>query len=246
MLKISDIETRGFILSRQPITKDADQTEWIRRLICIFVVRIWHQQVFLWHGSFVGYAYFPHYMGRRLFPDVCSCPVSQIASVDVCSEGMCFACSRLFFSKRLGFSETDEVKYRNALLSYLICYSYRSLLNRLKNFWHLYDKSKLGGHMFVYRHKRLTGSQLHQTFPQFETDDSYVAVYQKDAGLVDAALANAIHIQLARGNGAVIEENCSVTNLHKADNGFITVRTIAGFRIGIIIGISNGILYNMG
>ena len=96
--------------------------------------------------------------------------------------------------------------------------------------------------MFDCRHERITGSQLHQTFPKFETDDSYVAVYQKDAGQVDAALANAIHIQLAKGKGAVIEENCNVTNLHKADNGFITVRTIAGFRIGIIMGISNGIL----
>ena len=31
--------------------KGADQTVWMRRLICAFIVRIWHKQVFLWHGS---------------------------------------------------------------------------------------------------------------------------------------------------------------------------------------------------
>ena len=31
--------------------KDADQTAGMRRLICIFVVRIWQKQVFSWHGS---------------------------------------------------------------------------------------------------------------------------------------------------------------------------------------------------
>ena len=39
---MSDIESRVIILSRQ----------WIRRLICAFVVRIWHKQVFSWRGSF--------------------------------------------------------------------------------------------------------------------------------------------------------------------------------------------------
>ena len=32
-------------------------------------------------------AYFPHYLCRRLLPDVCGYPVSRIASVNVCSEG---------------------------------------------------------------------------------------------------------------------------------------------------------------
>lgn len=73
------------------------------------------------------------------------------------------------------------------------------------------------------RYEWLTGSQLHQKFPQFETDDSYVAVYQKDGGLVDAARANAVHIQLARGIGAKIIENCAVTGLSKDKQGNITV-----------------------
>ena len=52
--------------------------------------------------------------GRRLLPDVCGCPVSWIVLVDVCSEGdvlrLPITC---FFSKLLGFSNTDEVKYKN-------------------------------------------------------------------------------------------------------------------------------------
>ena len=33
--------------------KGADQTEWMRRLICAFVVRIWHKQVFSWRGPII-------------------------------------------------------------------------------------------------------------------------------------------------------------------------------------------------
>ena len=32
--------------------KGADQTAWKRRLICAFVVRIWHKEVFSWRGSY--------------------------------------------------------------------------------------------------------------------------------------------------------------------------------------------------
>ena len=34
----------------------------------------------------MGDACFPHYLGRRLLPDVCGYPVSRIESVDICSE----------------------------------------------------------------------------------------------------------------------------------------------------------------
>ena len=44
-LEISDIETRGInYLGRE--NKGADQTAQIRRLICTFVVRIWHKTHF--------------------------------------------------------------------------------------------------------------------------------------------------------------------------------------------------------
>ena len=44
MLEISDIETRGIVLSRQRNSKGADQTARMRRLICAFVVRIWQNR----------------------------------------------------------------------------------------------------------------------------------------------------------------------------------------------------------
>ena len=51
-LQILDIGSIGIILSRQQTTKALIQTARMRRLICAFVVRIWHKQVFSWHGSF--------------------------------------------------------------------------------------------------------------------------------------------------------------------------------------------------
>ena len=47
-LGISDIETRGFILSRQRTTKALIRP---RILICAFVVRIWQRLVFARRGS---------------------------------------------------------------------------------------------------------------------------------------------------------------------------------------------------
>ena len=53
------------------------------------------------------------YLGRRLLPDVCGYPVSRIASVVVGSEG-----EMLRLPSILGFSDTDEVEYRNKHLSH--------------------------------------------------------------------------------------------------------------------------------
>ncbi|WAR01568.1 MSOX-like protein [Mya arenaria] len=65
----------------------------------------------------------------------------------------------------------------------------------------------------------LSGTQLHDRYPQFQTDEKYVAVYQKDGGLVDAATGNAVHVQLARGRGASVIENCPVLRLTRNKDG---------------------------
>ena len=44
--EISDIEKRKYYTNKAVNNKDADQTAQMRRLICIFVVRIWQKQVF--------------------------------------------------------------------------------------------------------------------------------------------------------------------------------------------------------
>ncbi|XP_052228871.1 monomeric sarcosine oxidase-like [Dreissena polymorpha] len=74
----------------------------------------------------------------------------------------------------------------------------------------------------------LSGKQLNKKFPQFTTDDKYVAVYQADGGLVDAAAAKAAHVQLARGRGAAVMERCSVLRLLKNDDGTMRVSTSKG------------------
>ena len=43
--------------------------------------------------------------------------------------------------------------------------------------------------------------------------DNITALYQPEGGLVDAALGNSTHIQLARAHGATIKENCTVLKL---------------------------------
>ncbi|XP_070575600.1 monomeric sarcosine oxidase-like [Ptychodera flava] len=68
-------------------------------------------------------------------------------------------------------------------------------------------------------YERLTGDQIKERFPQFNTGSDIVGLYQKDSGLVDAAMANATHIQLARKNGATILENCAVLKLDQDADG---------------------------
>ena len=58
----------------------------------------------------MGDACFPHYLGRRLLPDAYGYPVSRTASVDMCSEGMCFACCCLFvFSNFWGLATLTKL-----------------------------------------------------------------------------------------------------------------------------------------
>lgn len=75
----------------------------------------------------------------------------------------------------------------------------------------------------ISRYQRLTGSELHAKFPQFETSDEYTAIYEPMAGLVDAAMGNAVHVQLARAHGATVIENCPVQRIEKMSDGWIKV-----------------------
>lgn len=83
-------------------------------------------------------------------------------------------------------------------------------------FWniHIFDISS---------YQRLTGSELHAKFPQFETSDEYTAIYEPMAGLVDAAMGNAVHVQLARAHGATVIENCPVQRIERMSDGWIKV-----------------------
>ncbi|XP_067651411.1 monomeric sarcosine oxidase-like [Haliotis asinina] len=78
------------------------------------------------------------------------------------------------------------------------------------------------------KYDRLSNKQLMARYPQFTVGPDVVALYQEQGGLVDAAMGNAVHIQLARGNGATILENCPATRLTRAKNGNVIVHTTKG------------------
>lgn len=93
---------------------------------------------------------------------------------------------------------------------------------------HLIDKYAVAMDANNIRYQRLTGSELHAKFPQFETSDEYTAIYEPMAGLVDAAMGNAVHVQLARAHGATVIENCPVQRIEKMSDGWIKVYSPKG------------------
>lgn len=76
--------------------------------------------------------------------------------------------------------------------------------------------------------QRLTGPELHRMYPQFTVGEETVALYQKDGGVVDAAIGNGAHIQLARAHGATIIDRCPVVRLARDDKGNTLVYTTRG------------------
>ena len=64
-LEILDLETKGIILSRQRKQR--------RRLICAFVVRIWHKQVLSWGASIVISSFLSGHFSDLVKNRLCSC-----------------------------------------------------------------------------------------------------------------------------------------------------------------------------
>jgi sarcosine oxidase len=76
-------------------------------------------------------------------------------------------------------------------------------------------------------HEELPAREVMERYPQFRLDDGVQAVYQTDAGLVDAGRANATHIALARARGATILDNTPVRSVRVVDDG-VEVETDKG------------------
>jgi sarcosine oxidase len=76
-------------------------------------------------------------------------------------------------------------------------------------------------------HEELSAREVMERFPQFRLDDAVQALYQKDAGLVDAGKANATHLALARARGATILENTPARSVRVAGDG-VEVETAEG------------------
>ena len=79
--------------------------------------------------------------------------------------------------------------------------------------------------MRIYRYEYLDGAALHKRFPQFVNRPDLSAILDPEGGLVDAALGNAVHIQLARARGAHIQDNVKVLELRPTDDGGCQVGT---------------------
>ncbi|XP_033641386.1 monomeric sarcosine oxidase-like isoform X2 [Asterias rubens] len=73
----------------------------------------------------------------------------------------------------------------------------------------------------------LDGERLNDRFPQFTRNPNCKALYFPDNGVIDADLANAAHIQLARKYGASIREGVRVTAIRKTGH-VILVETSHG------------------
>jgi len=76
-------------------------------------------------------------------------------------------------------------------------------------------------------HEELSADEVMRRFPQFKLDDGVHAVYQADAGIVDAGKANATHVALARARGATVLGDTPVRGVRPAGEG-VEVTTDGG------------------
>jgi sarcosine oxidase len=99
-------------------------------------------------------------------------------------------------------------------------------------------------------YEELSAHEVVERFPQFRLDDSVHAVYQADAGLVDAGSANATHVALARARGATILENTPVRNVRVVGDGVEVTTdedTFSGRRLIVAAGAwTNRVLRHVG
>ena len=99
-------------------------------------------------------------------------------------------------------------------------------------------------------HEELSAWEVVERFPQFRLDDSVRGVYQADAGLVDAARANATHVSLARKRGATILENTPVRDVRVVGDGVEVVTdggAFSGRRLVVAAGAwTNRVLRHVG
>jgi sarcosine oxidase len=99
-------------------------------------------------------------------------------------------------------------------------------------------------------HEELSAREVMERFPQFRLDDGVRAVYQADAGLVDAGKANATHVALARARGATILDNTPVRSIRVVSDGVEVTTdkdTFSGRRLIVAAGAwANRVLRHVG
>jgi sarcosine oxidase len=99
-------------------------------------------------------------------------------------------------------------------------------------------------------YEELSALEVIERFPQFTLGDNVMALYQGEAGLVDAAKANATHAALARARGATILENTPVRGVRAVSDGVeveTDKNTFSGRRLVVAAGAwTNGVLRHVG
>jgi sarcosine oxidase len=76
-------------------------------------------------------------------------------------------------------------------------------------------------------YERLDHDELRRRFPQFQSENELMALYEAHAGIVNAAKGIATHVALARGYGATILDQTPVRRIVPNDRGAV-VETDAG------------------
>ncbi|MCA1688402.1 MAG: N-methyl-L-tryptophan oxidase [Actinobacteria bacterium] len=99
-------------------------------------------------------------------------------------------------------------------------------------------------------HEELSAQEVMERFPQFRLDDGVQAIYQADAGLVDAGKSNATHIALARSRGATILDNTPLRSIRVVGDGVeveTDKSTFSGRRLVVAAGAwTNRVLRHVG
>lgn len=84
-------------------------------------------------------------------------------------------------------------------------------------------------------HEVWDAAELQRHFPRFRLDGDERAVHQRDTSLVDAGRANAAHVRLARGLGAVIRDECPVRALRPGPAGVEVVTDDETYRVDAVV-----------
>lgn len=83
--------------------------------------------------------------------------------------------------------------------------------------------------------EELGGREVSKRWPQFVFDDTERAVYQQDAGLVDAAKGNAVHRALARARGGEILAETPVREIRTSGSAIEVVTDTGRYQGGRLI-----------
>ena len=99
-------------------------------------------------------------------------------------------------------------------------------------------------------YEEFSAQEVMERFPQFMLDDNVRALYQGEAGLVDAGRANATHVALARARGATILEHTPVLGVRASSDGVeveTDKNTFSGRRLIVAAGAwTNEVLRHVG